>query len=57
MRVTDIKAIKIAGRAMVYGFARMKIGGHFPRWGVADEEAGQMAETIISLFVDGLKQP
>ena len=47
--------MKIAGRAMVYGFARMKIDGHFPRWGIADQEAEQMAETIISLFVDSLK--
>lgn len=56
LRFSDVRAMKIAGRAMVYGFARMKIDGHFPRWGVADQEALQMAETVISLFVDSLKR-
>lgn len=56
LRFTDIQAMKIAGRAMVYGFARMKIDGHFPRWGVADQDAEQMAETIISLLVDSLRR-
>ena len=29
------RPVQIAGRALVYGFARMNIDGHFPRWGVA----------------------
>ncbi len=35
----DLKPVPIAGRALVYGFARMNIDGHFPRWGVAEAEA------------------
>lgn len=57
LRSSDIRTMKIAGRAMVYGFARMNIDGHFPRWGIADAEADQIAEAIVSLFVDGLKKP
>lgn len=57
LRSSDLRVIKIAGRALVYGFARMKIDEHFPRWGVADAEADQMAEAIITLFVDGIARP
>ena len=58
LRSADIKLVQIAGRALVYGFARMKIDGHFPRWGVADAEAGQTAEAIVDLFIDGIaRQP
>lgn len=57
LRSSDLRVIKIAGRALVYGFARMNIDGHFPRWGVANAEADQMAEAIITLFVDGIARP
>ena len=57
LRSADLRIMKIAGRALVYGFARMNIDGHFPRWGVADAEADQMAEAIITLFVDGIARP
>ena len=52
LRVTDLKAVQIAGRALVYGFARMNIDGHFRRWGVADAEA--TGEAILDLFIDGI---
>lgn len=57
LRSADLRIMKIAGRALVYGFARMNIDGHFPRWGVVDAEADQMAEAIITLFVDGIAKP
>lgn len=57
LRSADLRIMKIAGRALVYGFARMNIDGHFPRWGVADAEADQMAEAIITLFVEGIAKP
>src|SRR5213080_267384 len=38
LRTVDLKQLQIAGRALVYGFARMNIDGHFPRWGVAGSE-------------------
>ncbi|HEX2367589.1 MAG TPA: hypothetical protein VHJ00_21520 [Bradyrhizobium sp.] len=42
--------MQIAGRALVYGFARMNIDGHFPRWGVAKGEV----EAVIDLFIGGI---
>ncbi|WP_076866956.1 TetR/AcrR family transcriptional regulator [Bradyrhizobium mercantei] len=50
----DLKQVQIAGRALVYGFARMHIDGHLPRWGVADAEAEQMAADIVDLFIAGI---
>ncbi|MBR0799319.1 TetR/AcrR family transcriptional regulator [Bradyrhizobium jicamae] len=50
----DLKQVRIAGRALVYGFARMHIDGHLPRWGVAEAEAERMAAGIIDLFIAGL---
>ena len=44
LRVPDLKLVQIAGRALVYGFARMKIDGHFPRWGVADADVERTAK-------------
>jgi len=39
---------------LVYGFARMNIDGHFPRWGVADAESEGTAEAILDLFIEGI---
>jgi AcrR family transcriptional regulator len=50
----DLKVMQIAGRAMVYGYARMKADGHFPRWGLAPAEADAMAVRILDLFIAGL---
>jgi len=54
LRATDLKEAQIAGRALVYGFARMNIDGHFPRWGVTDADVAHTAEKIIDLFIDGI---
>jgi AcrR family transcriptional regulator len=54
LRSASLKAVQIAGRALVYGFARMNIDGHFPRWGVAGPEAERTAEAIIDLFIEGV---
>ena len=57
LRSADLKRIQIAGRALVYGFARMNIDGHFPRWGVAEAEIERMAEGVIDLFIEGIAKP
>src|SRR6202000_2691952 len=44
LRAADLKAVQIAGRALVYGFARMKIDGHFPRWGVPERQGDRLRE-------------
>jgi AcrR family transcriptional regulator len=57
LKPADLKEVQIAGRALVYGFARMNIDGHFPRWGVAKGEVGAMAEAVIDLFIRGIAKP
>jgi AcrR family transcriptional regulator len=54
LRVSDLKRVQIAGRALVYGFARMNIDGHLPRWGVAEADAESTAEAILDLFIEGI---
>jgi AcrR family transcriptional regulator len=54
LRTSDLKEVQIAGRALVYGFARMNIDGHFPRWGVAAPEAERTAAAILDLFIAGI---
>jgi len=54
LRTVNLKPVQIAGRALVYGFARMNLDGHFPRWGVAGPEAEQTAEAILDLFIEGI---
>ena len=54
LRAADLKAMLIAGRALVYGFARMKIDGHFPRWGVTEGKVDRMAEAVVDLFIAGI---
>ena len=54
LRSVDLKQVQIAGRALVYGFARMNIDGHFPRWGVGGAEAEKTAEAILDLFIEGI---
>ena len=54
LRSSDLKRVQIAGRALVYGFARMNIDGHFPRWGVAGSAAEHTAEGILDLFIEGI---
>ncbi|WJR76920.1 TetR/AcrR family transcriptional regulator [Bradyrhizobium sp. NP1] len=57
LRTGELKPLLIAARALVYGFARMKIDGHFPRWGVADSEVERTAEAVIDLFIAGIRRP
>jgi len=54
LRSMDLKATLIAGRALVYGFARMNVDGHFPRWGVRKGEVEPMAEAVLDLFIAGI---
>jgi hypothetical protein len=57
LKSADLKRVKIAGRALVYGFARMNLDGHLPRWGVEEGEVEQMAEGVIDLFIAGIAKP
>jgi AcrR family transcriptional regulator len=58
LRSDDIDLVQIAGRALVYGFARMQIDGHFARWGIPADGAERMAQAVVDLFIAGIsKQP
>ena len=54
LRSGELKQIQITGRALVYGFARMNIDGHFPRWGVTEAEVERMAESVLDVFIGGI---
>ena len=48
------KRIQIAGRASVYGFARMNLDAHLPRWGVEEGEIERLAEGVLDPFIAGI---
>jgi hypothetical protein len=54
LRSGELKQIQITGRALVYGFARMNIDGHLPRWGVTEAEVERMAESVLDVFISGI---
>jgi AcrR family transcriptional regulator len=54
LRSGDVRLAVIASRALVYGFARMFVDGHFPRWKIAAEEAERLVEPLLDLFVAGI---
>jgi AcrR family transcriptional regulator len=54
LRALDLKEVQIAGRALVYGFARMNIDRHFPRWGVAEDGLERTAVAVLDLFIQGI---
>src|SRR6266508_4557850 len=54
LRSADLKRVQSAGRALVYGFSRMNIDGHFPRWGVTEAQAERTAASILDLFIAGI---
>jgi AcrR family transcriptional regulator len=54
LRTLDLKDVQIAGRALVYGFARMNIDRHFPRWGVVEDAIARTAEAVIDVFIQGI---
>ena len=51
LRSGDLAEAQIAGRALVYGLARMYIDGHFAQWGVEGERAEQTAQNALKFFI------
>ena len=54
LRSSDLKQMQIAGRALVYGFARMNLDGHLPRWGVGSDDIERMAESLVDFFIGAI---
>jgi AcrR family transcriptional regulator len=52
----DLLLVALAGRALVYGLARMYVDGHFPQWGVAAGGAQRAMEKALDVFVDALRR-
>ena len=51
LRSNDLAETRIAGRALVYGLARMYIDGHFAQWAAAGQSAEQTALNALKHFV------
>ena len=47
----DIPSIRLMGRGLVYGLARMKVDEQMGRWGVADGEALERAIDALDHFI------
>lgn len=47
LRSDDLLEAQIAGRALVYGLARMYIDGHFAQWGVDGETAERTSQNVL----------
>jgi len=56
LRPAEFDHVLIAARALVYGFARMNLDGHFPRWGVDPAAAESTAEAVLDLFIGGISR-
>ncbi|MEW6736229.1 MAG: TetR/AcrR family transcriptional regulator [Acidobacteriota bacterium] len=54
LRCDDLTHIQLAGRALVYGLARMYLDGHFTQWDVAEDKAESAMQTVLDLFIDSL---
>lgn len=46
----DIKHFHLAGRALVYGFARMYSDGHFASWGLDERRVDQIGQSVLDAF-------
>ena len=51
LRSNDIADTQIAGRALVYGLARMVIDGHFAQWGMSGQTVEQTTQNVLQHFV------
>ena len=51
LRSNDIADTQIAGRALVYGLARMAIDGHFAQWATSGQTAEQTTQNVLRHFV------
>lgn len=55
LRSDDLADTKIAGRALVYGLARMVVDGHFAQWAVDGEAVERTTQNVLELFVSLLR--
>jgi AcrR family transcriptional regulator len=53
LRSDDVTLIRLTGRALVYGLARMYVDGHFAQWGTGDKPEHAM-QKVLDLFIGAL---
>lgn len=53
----DARLIVVAGRALVYGLARMKVDDHYASWGLEAGEVERVMDDALGLFIAGLAAP
>jgi hypothetical protein len=51
LRSDAIAVTQIAGRALVYGLARMVIDGHFAQWATSGQTTEQTTQRVLEHFV------
>lgn len=51
LRSSNLVDTQIAGRALVYGLARMYIDGHFAQWGIDGEKAERTTQKVLRHFM------
>jgi AcrR family transcriptional regulator len=51
LRSRDIVDTQIAGRALVYGLARMVVDGHFAQWAISGQTAEHTTQKVLQHFV------
>lgn len=54
VRAGDPWHFVLAGRAMVYGLARMYVDRHFPRWRVPDGEVEKISQDVMDVLLEGI---
>lgn len=47
----DARQLAIAGRAIAYGLARMRVHAQFPSWGLDEAKALAECEAILDTFI------
>ncbi|MDO9414702.1 TetR/AcrR family transcriptional regulator [Pararhizobium sp.] len=55
LRSNNLAETQIAGRALVYGLARMLIDGHFAQWGATGQTAEETAQTVLGHFIETIR--
>ena len=55
LRTADVRHLPIAGRALVYGLARMHVDGHLAQWDVAPADAEAKLQAALDLFIESLR--
>ena len=53
----DIVQVQLAGRALVYGFARMYSDGHFSSWGLDERRVDQIGQSVLDAFFNAPAKP